>query len=238
MPSLLAAADDRLVADLGVTALARAGIGLRTVNDGEDLVGLAVETGAGAVLLSDREGCLEPLASCRALRADPRTSRIPVVLVGSWAARARGRSAGVDTFVPRFAPSHELARAVSSALALPERSARRWLVDLPCSIVADRERFAGRCTDLSLSGCRLVLGPKPPASGGQLSLRLETAGDTLELAASLARVDASRADRAVVGLAFYELDAPQQSRLSHALRAAAGRRAVADGEHQAGERAP
>jgi DNA-binding response OmpR family regulator len=224
MPQVLAADDSRLMADLRASALGRSDVHLRRLHAGDDVVEHAVRTEARAVLLTDGEGCPEPLASCRAIRADERTSEVPVVFVGSWITRSACRRAGVDLFVPRFAPLHELGRAISRVVGLAERAVKRWPVDLACRIEMPQGVITGRCLDLSIAGCRVEMTKRPEFDREHVQLELELGDRSIRLAGRIRReMDSTRREWGA-GIAFAPRGAASDAELSRLVRRAAERR--------------
>jgi DNA-binding response OmpR family regulator len=224
MPQVLAADDSRLMADLRASALGRSDVRVRRLHAGDDVVEHAVRTDARAVLLTDGEGCPEPLASCRAIRGDARTSGVPVVFVGSWITRSACRRAGVDLFVPRFAPLHELGRAISRVVGLAERAVKRWPVDLACRIELPRRVITGRCLDLSIAGCRIEMTERPEFGEEILQLELELGDRRVRLSGRVRRETGSTLRGWGAGIAFARRGPARDAELSRLVRRAAERR--------------
>jgi len=130
MKIVLVVDDDTDIRELIVWKLSQAGYGTMAESDGE--AGLAAASGASStawgvrpdlVLLDWAMPKMSGLDVCRALRADPDTAAIPVILLTAKAQESQvdlGFAAGADDYIVKPFSPRELLRRVDVLLARTE----------------------------------------------------------------------------------------------------------------------
>jgi CheY-like chemotaxis protein len=121
MPRVLVADDDPDIRELVRFKLEQAGHDVTTVADGDAAVEAVRSSGPYAVILLDvsmprRTG----IEVCEALRADPRTRTVPILLLTAKAQQAdveRGFAAGADDYIVKPFSPRELSSRVTAALS-------------------------------------------------------------------------------------------------------------------------
>jgi len=152
--------------------LRREGYAVVTAADGHEALA-KVRTDSPDLVISDvlMPGC-DGFQLCRALKSEPETRLLPIVLVTSLSGadeRIRGIDAGADDFIAKPFDPHELRARVRSLLRLKRYtdeldSAEAVILSLALTIEA-RDRFTqGHCLRLSQLGAAL---------GGRLGLGVE-----------------------------------------------------------------
>jgi CheY-like chemotaxis protein len=81
---ILFADDDDSVAKVVETALSRAGYQVTRVYNGAEAVGVAEQQGFDLVLLDAQMPELDGFGACRALRANPRFARVPILILSAF----------------------------------------------------------------------------------------------------------------------------------------------------------
>jgi DNA-binding response OmpR family regulator len=114
---ILIAEDDRDIAELMRHYLVRAGHGADVVASGSDVVGRIRDRRPDLLLLDLMLPGMHGLEICRALRADPATSRLPIIMVtarGEEGDRIAGLDTGADDYVTKpFSPKELVARVAA-----------------------------------------------------------------------------------------------------------------------------
>jgi DNA-binding response OmpR family regulator len=120
VPVLLVADDDEDILTLVQLRLTRSGYDVVVARDGEEALRLAREKQPDLAVLD----CMMPKASgievLRAIRADARTSDIPVILLTARASEAdiqEGLAAGADDYIAKPFSPQELAARIQVILA-------------------------------------------------------------------------------------------------------------------------
>lgn len=117
MSQILIAEDDRDIAELMRHYLVRAGHGADVVASGSDVVGRIRDRRPDLLLLDLMLPGMHGLEICRALRADPATSRLPIIMVtarGEEGDRIAGLDTGADDYVTKpFSPKELVARVAA-----------------------------------------------------------------------------------------------------------------------------
>jgi len=157
----------RLIASL----LAPEGYALRTADDGVGALQLVQADPPDLVLMDVMMPLVDGFEACRAIKRDPATRLIPVVLVtslGDTASRVRGLDAGADDFISKPINALELRARVRSLLRIKRYtddldSAESVIVSLGLTIEARDGSTAGHCERLSrfASAMGVTLGLAP-----------------------------------------------------------------------------
>ena len=130
MKTVLVVDDDTDIRELITWKLTQAGFGILSEPDGE--AGLAAASGASATMFGVRPDLvildwamprMSGIDVCRALRADPATAGIPVILLTAKAQEAeveRGFEAGADDYIVKPFSPREMLRRVEALLSRVE----------------------------------------------------------------------------------------------------------------------
>jgi len=122
-PLILVVDDDALSREMMRDTLVPLGYEVATASDGRAGVTLAAEVRPDLVFLDVVMPVLDGFEACAALKADPATSHIPVVLVTSLdgrEARIRGLSAGASDFIAKPVDGAELGLRAKNLLRVVE----------------------------------------------------------------------------------------------------------------------
>ena len=122
MGTVLVVDDDEDICALLRLKLTGCGHVVHVVHDGRQALDAVLDDGLGVdvVLMDSMMPAMDGETACRALRADPRTAGLPVLMVsarGRTADVERGLAAGADGYVLKPFDLRELARTVDAALA-------------------------------------------------------------------------------------------------------------------------
>jgi DNA-binding response OmpR family regulator len=118
--TVLVADDDADIRELVAFKLEQEGYQVHTVADGEAALRAVGEVGPDLVLLDVMMPRLTGLEVCAALRADPETAAVPVILLTAKAQEAdleRGFGSGADDYMVKPFSPRELATRVRAVLA-------------------------------------------------------------------------------------------------------------------------
>ena len=96
---ILIAERDRNVRELQSYALEATGFVIEFVDDGEAALAYATANATALIVTEILIPKLDGLTLCRRLRADPKTSRVPVLVFSILAAAARAEEAGASAFL-------------------------------------------------------------------------------------------------------------------------------------------
>ena len=140
---LLVVEDSRDIADLIRHYLERAGHTVETLASGRDVQAHVRQTLPDLIILDVMLPGMDGLLVCQALRADPATAAVPIIMLtarGEEADRVRGLEIGADDYVTKpFSPKELIAR-VGALLRRVERpkAAARVLRYGPIQVDLDR----------------------------------------------------------------------------------------------------
>lgn len=142
---------------LSATYLAREGYEVSTAADGVEALAVVRDTHPDLVLMDVRMPGLDGFEACRALKQDPATRLIPVILVTALADaddRIRGIEAGADDFVTKPINVHELYARIRSLIRIKRYtdeldSAEAVIVSLALMIEARDPYTNGHCQRLA-----------------------------------------------------------------------------------------
>lgn len=120
MPRILVVDDDADIRDMLSFKLAHAGYEVHTEEDGETGLAAAQELDPDLILLDWMMPRLTGPEVCTALRQEPQTARLPVILLTAKAQEAdvqRGFASGADDYVSKPFSPRELVSRVQALLA-------------------------------------------------------------------------------------------------------------------------
>ena len=126
MSRVLVVEDDRDIADLIVRYLNKAGHTTEHVASGQDAVARAHQAAPDLVVLDLMLPGMDGLMVCQALRQDPRTAAVPIIMLtarGEEADRIAGLELGADDYVTKPFSPRELVARVAALLRRVQRSA-------------------------------------------------------------------------------------------------------------------
>jgi DNA-binding response OmpR family regulator len=126
VPRILVVDDDSDIRDMLSFKLAHAGFDVHTEEDGEAGLAAAQQLAPDVVLLDWMMPGLTGPEVCQALREEPDTARLPVILLTAKAQEAdveRGFAAGATDYIVKPFSPRELVARVTAALARSPRSA-------------------------------------------------------------------------------------------------------------------
>jgi CheY-like chemotaxis protein len=126
-PRVLVVDDTREVRELLLLNLELEGFEVRAACDGQEGVEVALDWRPDVVTLDVVMPRLDGLSALQALRADPRTAAVPVVLVtgrAQAADRAQGEALGADAYLPKPFEPAELVAVVGSLARTGRRPGR------------------------------------------------------------------------------------------------------------------
>jgi two-component system response regulator MtrA len=124
VPNLLIAEDDPDIRELLSFRLAAAGHAVTAVEDGPSALDAAAEVAPDLVLLDVMMPGLSGIDVCRALRARPGTSDLPVILLTARSQEAdvqAGFRAGADDYMTKPFSPRELVSRIEALLARRDR---------------------------------------------------------------------------------------------------------------------
>lgn len=118
-PAVLIAENDRSVRQLQSLFLTRAGFTVEFADDGESALQLALHTQPALLITEILIPKMDGLALCRALRENPDTSRMPILVFSILGAAQRAAEAGANTFIRKPLVDSTFVAAVQDLVALP-----------------------------------------------------------------------------------------------------------------------
>jgi two-component system, OmpR family, alkaline phosphatase synthesis response regulator PhoP len=124
MPRILVAEDDPDISALVRHYLEKDGFAVDSVDSGRDVVGQLARSQANLVVLDLMLPGLDGLAVCRALRSDPRTAALPIIMLTAKADesdRIAGLELGADDYMTKPFSPKELVARVRALLRRAER---------------------------------------------------------------------------------------------------------------------
>lgn len=119
-PRILYVEDEPLIRKIVSILFQRAGFDVRTAGDGNEGVAVALEWRPDIILMDLMMPGMNGLDAARALRADPRAPRVPILAYSAAAEgsfRSRALEAGMDDFISKSSPHPELIRIARTRLA-------------------------------------------------------------------------------------------------------------------------
>jgi putative two-component system response regulator len=148
---------------LVAAALSRDGYHVTFAGDGRDALDVVARDQPDLVLMDVMMPGLDGFAACRALKRDPRTRLVPVVLVTALQDsehRIRGIDAGADDFLSKPFNPHELRARVRSLIRIKRYTddldtAESVIVSLAMTIEARDRCTEGHCHRLAAYGSKL-----------------------------------------------------------------------------------
>ena len=180
MKKILLVDDARLILEIERKLLERTGATLLVAVNGVEALKLAHAELPDAILLDLMLPDMTGDKVCAALKADPRTREIPIIMVttkGGAEDVERCRRAGCDDFATKPLRHQELLAKVSSLLRIPHRVSKRVMVRLEAQLdsTGGAPSF-GVATDLSATGMFVESGSKLD-DGQELVLRIVVPGE-------------------------------------------------------------
>ena len=115
--------DDRASLDLFTAYLSRADLEVTTARDGQSGLEAVRRVRPAAVLLDIRLPGIDGWAVLKALKSDPETQGIPVVVVSIVDERPRGAALGAAAYLVKPVSHDDLLSALSAVGVLPSMSA-------------------------------------------------------------------------------------------------------------------
>src|SRR6185295_3657268 len=157
MGSVLVVDDIAASARLVERLLAPDGHAVRTAGDGAEALRLVQAEPPDLILMDVRMPLVDGFEACRAIKQNPSTRLIPVVLITSFddtASRIRGLDAGADDFVSKPFNAPELRARVRSLLRIKcytddLESVESVMVSLALTIEARDSTTGGHCQRLA-----------------------------------------------------------------------------------------
>lgn len=173
MPTILLLEGARRRLPEGPSWLRRSDWRLLDVATAEETVGAVAAHRPSLVIVDlehDPEGALETV---RAVRSDPATRDVPLLVLAPPDRADAARAAGAAHVFPGSASPEEVLAEVRRLLAPLERAAPRVKVEAPVSIWRDGHPTEGRVLDLSSSGFFTATSePQPVGARLEISFRL------------------------------------------------------------------
>jgi two-component system alkaline phosphatase synthesis response regulator PhoP len=159
---ILVVEDDRDIAELIAHALAKAGYDAHKVTSGPDALASARAAVPDAIVLDLMLPGLDGLDVCRALRADPDTASVPIIMLtarAEEAERVAGLELGADDYVTKPFSPKELVARVGALLRRAGRPVHAPSVLRYRSIQIDvgRHRVTNDGTDVRLTAKEFLL---------------------------------------------------------------------------------
>lgn len=161
MSHVLVVEDDRDIADLVALYLQRDGFTVEVVSTGTDAFPRALASPPDLMVLDRMLPGVEGLEVCRAMRANPRTASVPIIMLTARATesdRIAGLELGADDYVTKpFSPKELVARAraLLRRTARQTRSTTLRYADLVMDL--DRHTVQDRGLDVHLTAKEFLL---------------------------------------------------------------------------------
>jgi DNA-binding response OmpR family regulator len=139
---VLVVEDDKDIADLIAHSLQKGGYAVDTMASGSTVVARVRATPPAAIVLDLMLPGMDGLLVCQALRADPATAAVPIIMLtarGEEADRIRGLELGADDYVTKPFSPKELTARVGALLRRAQRPATGSVLRYG-SVVIDGDR--------------------------------------------------------------------------------------------------
>jgi DNA-binding response OmpR family regulator len=159
---ILVVEDDKDIADLIRRYLEREGHQVERLETGDQVVGHARKAHADLVLLDLMLPGLDGLLVCQALRQDPATANVPVIMLtarGEESDRIRGLELGADDYLVKpFSPKELVARVAALLRRIARPTATpKILHHGPLSMDLERHQVRDGNTDVRLTAKEFLL---------------------------------------------------------------------------------
>lgn len=172
---------ESLVLDVERTFLRRSEVRIRAIGAGDDPVAIAAVERPDLMVLDLHAANRSGLSVCGRVRSDPRTARIPILLVSTLTFRREAERAGADAVIFKPLVKRELLDSVRRFVPLRERRGPRCPVSLRVAFaVAGRQAAHASSRDLSETGV-LLESHRLPEIGTRLTLRFRLPGEEGEI---------------------------------------------------------
>jgi len=160
MPRILVVEDDLDIADLIAHYLAGAGHTVDRLTSGRDVLPRLRDTPADLVILDIMLPGMDGLQVCGAMRADPQTAAVPVIMLtarGEEADRISGLERGADDYVTKPFSPKELAARVAALLRRVSRPVTAMARYGPIVIDPDRNQVTLDGDEIKLTAKEFLL---------------------------------------------------------------------------------
>ena len=164
MARILVVEDDHDIADLIVHYLRNAGHDTACLTSGNEVLPHLRHSPADLVILDLMLPALDGMAVCEAIRADPATAQVPIIMLtarGDEADRVAGFDRGADDYVTKPFSPKELVARVAARLRRPAAETSRTAEDLlqygPITIDTDRHSITCAGEDVRLTAKEFLL---------------------------------------------------------------------------------
>jgi DNA-binding response OmpR family regulator len=140
---ILVVEDDKDIADLIAHSLQKAGYAVDTMASGSTVLARVRATPPDAIVLDLMLPGMDGLLVCQALRGDPGTAAVPIIMLtarGEEADRIRGLELGADDYVTKPFSPKELTARVGALLRRAQRPATTGSVLRYGTVVIDGDR--------------------------------------------------------------------------------------------------
>jgi len=219
--------DAKLVLEIEKKLLRRTGCNLVTAENGVDAIRKAIDEQPDVVLLDLMLPDMTGDKVCAQLKANPKTSDIPVVMVTTKSKVddvERCRRAGCDDYVTKPIHGEELLAKVAQLLRIPHRISKRVLVRIEAVVEAgpEPETFFGTCLDVSVGGMMIETG-KTMEVGEVIAVRFKLDATTeVEARATILREERRLFYKHGYGLQFEPMPPDMTQRLKDFVESHAG----------------
>ncbi|HYB52338.1 MAG TPA: PilZ domain-containing protein [Thermoanaerobaculia bacterium] len=218
MNSVLLVDDCGLFKDAGEAIKRRTSCRLLTASTGSEALALAREERPDVVFLDSELSGMSGVDVCRVLKADPRFSRTPIVLVTDEDG-SEIRRAAADATLPRSFDGSAFFGTLRRFLQLLPRHNERSAVEWEVTFWRDGAEHAGTIRDLSRGGF-FVRTPMPLPIGARIEVSFETPGERRErsVVAEAIVVRHGQDPERGLGCRFFRLTQGSRAQLEDCLR--------------------
>ncbi len=183
-PRILIVDDVRLFRELEKVYLRRHACEVLTAGSGEEALEIVGAVPPALIVLDDQMPGIGGIETCRRLKADPVTARIPVLMTSNPGLESGCVRAGADDFIGKPILQAEFIDKVRKLLpGLKERANERAFVSVPVEVEIAGRVFQGESRDLSVSGM-FIKSPEAVSLGDRVRIRFELQGLERPLIAS------------------------------------------------------